>query len=554
MAQGDTYRQINPQTDQLIIDSAGNIAGIRSQTASGTELRAAFSAAYPGLLNIGGATFSPHMGASVVLFGDSMVHRCTGYFTPTSIVRVNGIATVTLAGHGLGSGKIVDHNNATDGSFNVRGVAITRTSANTFTFPCAGADATAVAIAGRQLIFTLQEQINDDGFWFWLMDKARFGAAFRMVKNAGVSSNTSADMLARVVADVLSYQSDWVFFRPTIYNDVVNAGYTLAQIIQFNELILAILRAAGRKVLLIGPPAFNTGNTTARHQIWLGAIKWMRKKARENPGVYFADAYAKQVDALAATPGNCISGMLANEAGSFVHESPRGADMTAAAIWEAIGALIPKYQPLVSSSGDNYGADSSNTNILDFGFWTNTGTNINAASGGGAASGTLDSHFQADAVLAATGTAVWTMPARSDGIGYDAQVVLTPKAASDYAAVRLANGGLIPVARWTPGQKVLVAFESSIAGLSGSGIRTENCVLNFSGGSNPTAISVIAGQASAYANWRQTDFTLQFLSNEIVTPTDAGITAADLQHLFVAGAAGSSAATCKVGAMSINKQ
>ncbi len=515
---------------------------------SGMGASGALGVTTGGLLFGNGYSFSASMGESAVLFGDSWTQRCTGYLTPTSVTRSGSIVTCVLASHGLGSGKIIDFNNATDSTYNVRNVAITRVDANTFTFVAAGPNGAATAIATRSLIVTLQEQVNDDGYWLWLFKTTRFGACFRMVKNAGIASNNSTDMLARVATDVLVYQSDWVLFRPTLYNDIVNAGYTLAQIIALNAQILAALLAAGRKVLLIGPPAFNTGNTTARHQIWLGAIKWMREQARTTPGVYFADAYAKQVNATAGTPGNAIAGMLAADG---IHESPRGADQTAQAMYDAIGTIVSKYQPFVSSSGDNYGADPSNTNILDYGFWTNSGGTINAATGGGAASGTLGGNFQADAVLTGGGaTAVWSMPARSDGIGFNAQNVFTPGAANDFVRIRLLSN--IAAARWTAGGKLRLAQEVGITNLSGSNVRSINNVLSFQGGSNPTAVSVIQGQATAAASWPQSDFTLQFVSNDIVVPTDAGLTGADIQVLYVAGASGT-AATCFNGRMNCEK-
>lgn len=489
-------------------------------------------------------------GVSALVVGDSMTHRINSYMTPTTVVRTGGVAVCTLASHGLGSGKIVDFNNATDATFNVRNAPITRIDANTFSFPAPGPDGAAAAVGGKALILTVQEELKDDGYWFWL--NAKIGGGLRLVRNSGVSSNTAADMLARFAADVTAYSSDWIFLQLPVYNDVVNAGYSLSQLTDpttgLYTQILAAARATGRNVLLIGPPAFNTGNTAALYQIWLGLHKWMRQQARTLSKVYFADVMRYQVNATAGTPGNAISGMLA---GDGIHESSRGAERKAQAIVDAIGSLIPRMNLLTSSSGDNYGTNAANTNVLDFAPWASSGGTVNAGSNSGTNSGTVGTGWQVDCNGGgAASTAVWSMPARADGIGFDMQCVFTPAANNALALASLASN--IPVARAPAGTKLRVTMEIGLTNVSGSGLRTINALLSFQGGSNPTSGYVVAGAASAQTSWLQADQTLTIVSNDITVPTDAGITGFTIQLYFVAGGSGT-AVTIKIGRVSIEK-
>lgn len=438
---------------------------------------------------------------SVLAVGDSMTHRINSYATPASMVRTNGVAVCTLNGHGLGSGQLVDSNNAVDSTFNVRNAVLTRIDANTFSFPAPGPDGTAVAVAGKVLIVTIQQELSDDAYWVWL--NAKLGGSLRLVRNSGVSSNTAADLLARFDADVTAYSSDRIFLQLPVYNDVVNAGYTLAQLTDpVNGLytqILAKARATGRKVDLIGPPAFNTGNTPALYQIWLGVQKWMRQQARTLPHVTFADVMRYQVNATAATPGNAIAGMLSADG---IHESSRGAERKAQAIFDAIGHMIPRVNSLVSSSGDNYGVSTANTNILDVGPWTNSGGTVNAGSNGGSNTGTIGSGLQTECNGGgAASSAVWSMPASPDGIGFIARCVFTPAANNAYALLRLASN--IPIARAPGGTRLREAFEVTFYNLNGSNVRTLNVIVNFQGGSNPTQAYALAGRASTQTNWLQ---------------------------------------------------
>ena len=63
--------------------------------------------------------------------------------TSTSLVRTSNVTTATVTAHGMQTGAYVQVTGATTTAFNVDKVQVTRTGANTFTYPNAGADDTA---------------------------------------------------------------------------------------------------------------------------------------------------------------------------------------------------------------------------------------------------------------------------------------------------------------------------------------------------------------------------------------------------------------------------
>jgi hypothetical protein len=480
-------------------------------------------------------------GTSVIALGDSMQHRINHINTISSLSRSGGVATASITGHSFGSGMPADINNAQDNTFNLKGVTVTRVDANTITYPCPGADGSTSAIAGRSMLTTVLHSFSDDGYWTWL--NLKLNGALTLARNAGISSNQATDVLARLTSDVLAYSSDWVFWQPTLYNDTVNAGYTTAQLIGtsadsyssgYYSQTLAALIASGRRILLVGPPAMSSGLTTARVQTYLAVMKWMERMAQTYPKVWYADVWRYSVNAVAGTPGTALSGLLASD---NIHESARGAERKAQAIYDAIGGLIPRISRLTSGNADNYGVDSSNDNILDYGPWTNSGGTVNAATGGGSASGTIPGGWQGDAVATTGGSVVWSAPARSDGVGYNIQAVVTPAANNDYARARLVTA--VSSSRFTAGQKVRLVLDMAVSGVAGSTYRGANILVIFNGGASTTAYAM-SSNASAATSAIQSDFSGSVISPDITIPSDS-ITSIDVRVQWLFGGSASAA-------------
>ena len=484
---------------------------------------------------------------TVVAFGDSMTHRINGIPTITALSRSGGVATATATSHGLGSGQITDINNCQDSTYNVRDVAITYLTANTFSFPCAGADGSTAAVATKSMLATTRSAFADNAYWVHLNSK--LGGALHLVRNAGVSSNTSVDMLARYEADVLAYSSAWVFFQIPLYNDAVNAGLTAAQTIYNCQVMLNAFLGAGRKVLLIGPPGITTGNTAAIVEVYLTVNKWCKEQAQTRGNVYFADTFYYSCNPIAATKGSPRTSYLASDG---IHESPLGAQAAKAqACYDAIGSLIPRIQTLTTSNADNYGTSATNTNIWDFAPWTNTGGTINAVSGSGNTTGStaIPAGLQVDSTLSgAGGTAVYSTVTGTDGVGYALRCVFTPSAANDYIRCRAVTA--VSSSRFTAGQKLRPKFRLKLTNVSGSGLKGINATVVFAGTVASTGYA-ISSYGASNADCGFADGTHTIVGPDITIPSD-GITSVDFRVQALAGAAGA-AVTVELERMSLEE-
>ena len=484
---------------------------------------------------------------TVIAFGDSMTHRINGISTITSLSRSGGVATATAAAHGLGSGQITDINPCQDSTYNVRDVAVTYLTANSFSFPCAGADGSTAAVATKGMLATNRSVFSDNAYWVWL--NSLLGGSLHLVRNSGVSSNTSVDMLARYEADVLDYDSAWVFFQIPLYNDAVNAGLTAAQTIANCQTMLNAFLGAGRKVLLIGPTSITTGNTAARVEIYLTVNKWAKEQAQTRGNVYFADTFYYSCNPIAATKGSPRTSYLAPDG---IHESPLGARAAKAqACYDAIGTLIPRIQNLTTSNADNYGTSSTNANIWDFAPWTNTGGTINAVSGSGNTTGStaIPAGLQVDSTLSgAGGTAVYSTVTGTDGAGYALKCVFTPSAANDYIRCKAVTA--VTSSRFTAGQKLIPKFRVKLTNVSGSGLKGINATVVFAGTVANTGYA-ISSYGSSNADSGLTDGTHTVVGPEITVPSD-GITSVDFRVQVLAAAAGT-AVTIEIERMSLDR-
>lgn len=105
------------------------------------------------------------------------------------------------------------------------------------------------------------------------------GQPFRVIYNAGVSGNNSAQMLARLQSDVTDKLPDggWVFVGAGTPNDI-GTGITLAQSILNHKAIYDALKAAGLGVIIVTPTPY--GLNDFRSYV-AGTHRWMLGYARE---------------------------------------------------------------------------------------------------------------------------------------------------------------------------------------------------------------------------------------------------------------------------------
>lgn len=120
----------------------------------------------------------------------------------------------------------------------------------------------------------------------------RLNHSLRVLRNAGVSGNNSAQMLARLQADVLNYAPGWVIVETGAPNDI-GFGMTLPQSIANHKAIYDAIEATGARVVATTPMPYglnDASNSTARRQFISGLRRWIIKYAQER-GHVIADFY-----------------------------------------------------------------------------------------------------------------------------------------------------------------------------------------------------------------------------------------------------------------------
>ena len=176
---------------------------------------------------------------------------------------------------------------------------------------------------------TPQDAQDARGYWNWA--NAYMGRKATLVRNAGVGGDTTAQMRARMNADVLAYDSDWVVFCGGS-NDVAN-DRTLAAIQADVTAILDALRADGRKVLIMTAAPSASYNTTGRRDVLGKLNRWLMDLPSTRAGVHAADIWRVVADPATGSPA---TGMATD----VIHWSHAGALRVGKVVADVLGPLL----------------------------------------------------------------------------------------------------------------------------------------------------------------------------------------------------------------------
>lgn len=171
---------------------------------------------------------------------------------------------------------------------------------------------------------------------------ARLGGALRCL-SAGVSGNTTAQMLARYPTDVAPVQARWLHVLGG-GNDVtgITTAAQIATTINNLAAIIALARAESRVVVLGTIYPFGSHTTAIQSAAIQQINAWVRRQASE--GVRVADYYAAMVDQSGAVRSGYYW------PGDTIHPSPLGASAMANALVAAMANTLPARQHMLSSS------------------------------------------------------------------------------------------------------------------------------------------------------------------------------------------------------------
>lgn len=476
---------------------------------------------------------------TVVVFGDSLTSECNVLGTPTAATRSGNVVTMTLASHGFGTGsfvRIYGMTNNTD--YNTSGqVAVTRVDANNFSYASTGADGTAT-------IDSTYARVMYEGYWgnsgYWVFANGLMNGALRLVENLGQSSETTAMMVARLSAVVnFPSQEIWVLAGA---NDVVGST-TVATTIANLKAMYQAFRGQGRIVRAL--TIFPLGSGHAQFATATPKIQqineWIRQYCRKTNGMILVDTYAALVDPASATGAPLANALRADN----VHLQTYGAYLVGQAVKNSFNGQLPNPAGILTSCQvDNYAANASNPNIWVGAPWVNSGGSISDV-----VSGTAGTGFNVASSGNAGRVAVASVPARSDGYGYDQQVVFISAAAADSVTIQQQNSATLP-GRVVAGEQYLLRFAWAISNVSGSGLSYIRCQIQCTVDGVTVALGSGMHPVAFGANNVNTDMSIVVETPPLVIPPFSSMTSFTVAWIGVFASSGT-AITIKVGRVSL---
>lgn len=181
---------------------------------------------------------------------------------------------------------------------------------------------------------------------YFVQANIEMGWAFNIVNDAGVSSDTTAMMLARIKADVLDQPAQWVVVLGGT-NDIPSGVITLDEITTNLKSIYDQILANGQMVIAmtILPNSVQTATPRQLHRR-RKINEWIKTYATTQPGIFVVDSERSILD---VTTNGELSGMT----NDGVHPSANGARFIGRSIVDALSNVMHKY-PSGTSCDNGY--------------------------------------------------------------------------------------------------------------------------------------------------------------------------------------------------------
>lgn len=407
---------------------------------------------------------SPTFGKTVAMLGDSIIGRGNYGVTVNSITVDNKLATCTTAlGHSLAPYQTCYLGNIDQQIFNGVKTVLTRESSTIFTFAIDSVES--VAATGTNMNCLAQERISDRN-WFEIANSL-IGHPFHIIRNAGVSGQSLADIRARL-SEILAESPDFLHFMGGINTIIATvAGQEDNILRQMQADTVAIIEATLNNntipiintLLPLGPSA--AGYTAARGNMVLRFNAWLRNIAYYiYPEIFLFDGWEICVNPL---DGDWIAAYSTDD----LHPTANGTQALGIAMATLLQDFRYRTPRSVGTQIDRFDADASNPQLEPNPLNQGTGGTA-ATAGGGTGTVTLTNNVPDSMTLtwtrnSAGGSCTVSTPARTDGFGDDFQVVLVATAAND--AVDIVQTASLH-ARVNPGDKLIAECEIELAGIT----------------------------------------------------------------------------------------
>lgn len=377
---------------------------------------------------------------TVVILGDSLTSQNWAWGTATAVTGTVGtlVANVNLASHQFVAGDLVKIDNANQAEFNGDFIVLSKVDSSNFTVQLTSPVTIATA-TGTIKIHNPKLLANNGYFTWW---KTLSNGRVKLLHNAGMSGETTSQILARITRDVVPYNPSWVVVLAGT-NDV-RTGVATVTIIDNLRSIYALLRSYGYNVIAMSVPPLGSGdasyNATTTQQIQ-DINSWIKSTCQVNNGIWFADCHGAIAD-----PASEGGAALAANLEDSVHFSPIGSYNAGVILNNITSSFIPLVNSLPTTAADTYLVSSGNKNVSPNPMFTTSATGPTGTFGGGGSvtegSGAGTSVAKGWRVEASgTGSAVASLVARTvandgDTYGNNQRVVLTASANNDSVSIK----------------------------------------------------------------------------------------------------------------------
>lgn len=389
------------------------------------------------------------MANTIALLGDSITHANYDIRTVVSAIRASDVLTIETSGtHGLYAGaraQVVNVGSDMDGEYTVLSVPTT----TTYTVSNPGVDSTA-ALSGYPRSANMQ-RFMDNGWFVW--GNILASQKFELVGINAATGRLTSEMLANVEELTALNPAYVAVFGGT--NDVSTGVAVAATQSTLLQIYAKIINSGATVIAFTVPPLSGASLNATNAKATLELNNWIRDHAANNHNFVLVDAYAAIIDPMNATKGSAATGTLSDG----IHPSALGAFKIGSAFHAALQYIAHGKDSRTMSNADNYGYNVANPNILDSAPWVNTGGSVSAPVTGSSASGWAG---EGSGTLAAAASP----QARSDGFGYNLQMVMTAAANNDRAHFR--SVGAAFHSRMTQTDSYRLDASASVVGLAGS--------------------------------------------------------------------------------------
>ncbi|MCY0910842.1 SGNH/GDSL hydrolase family protein [Massilia antarctica] len=182
---------------------------------------------------------------------------------------------------------------------------------------------------------------------------------FDLVRNSGISGNTTIDMAARIDTDLLALQPQYCFFLGGT-NDVGTDVPYATTIANYSDMFARILGAGISLIIGTITPRGFSGMTQARLMNMMALNTWLQNFSARTPGVILVDLYRQMLDHTDLTSTSQGQPVAAWFDGALLHPIAAGAVQMGYAISRQLDGVIQKLPRRLHCNYNGTNGDSTN--------------------------------------------------------------------------------------------------------------------------------------------------------------------------------------------------